>query len=267
MNNRVMPSYRTLLRTLLAVLLLSITTAAVSRADGDPSALWDIVHGRCVPDQLVHDAPAPCAMVDLGGGSAVLKDLVGATQFLLIPTERISGIEDPVILAPGVPNYFAAAWRARSFVDERAGSTLPRDWVSLAINSAFARSQNQLHIHVDCVRPDVHDALDEHGAAVGPDWSAFPMPLAGHQYDAMSISGADLDAIDPFALLAHGVAGAGQDMAARTLVVVGSIGADGRPGFVILTDRADAATGDLAEGEQLQDHDFCRRLAAAAPGK
>ncbi|MDT5070787.1 MAG: CDP-diacylglycerol pyrophosphatase, partial [Mycobacterium sp.] len=64
MNNRVMPSYRTLLRTLLAVLLLSITTAAVSRADGDPSALWDIVHGRCVPDQLVHDAPAPCAMVD-----------------------------------------------------------------------------------------------------------------------------------------------------------------------------------------------------------
>jgi CDP-diacylglycerol pyrophosphatase len=56
-------------------------------------------------------------------------------------------------------------------------------------------------------------------------------------------------------------------MAARTLVVVGSVGADGRPGFVILTDRADAATGDQAEGEQLEDHDYCQRLAAAAPGK
>jgi CDP-diacylglycerol pyrophosphatase len=56
-------------------------------------------------------------------------------------------------------------------------------------------------------------------------------------------------------------------MGARTLVVVGSVDADGRPGFVVLADRADAATGDRAEGEQLQDHDFCPSLAAAAPGK
>jgi CDP-diacylglycerol pyrophosphatase len=56
-------------------------------------------------------------------------------------------------------------------------------------------------------------------------------------------------------------------MAARTLVVVGSVDADGRPGFVVLTDRADAVTGDRAEGEQLQDHDFCPSLAATAPGK
>ncbi len=242
-------------------------TAGVSRADGDPGALWRIVHDQCVPDQLAHGDPAPCAEVDLGGASSVLKDLVGATQFLLIPTQRVTGIEDPAVLVPGAPNYFAAAWRARSFVDERAGATLPREWVSLAINSASARSQDQLHIHVDCIRPDVHAALSEHGAAVGPDWTPFPVPLAGHRYDAMSISGEDLDAANPFVLLADGVPGAREDMASRTLVVVGSLGADGRPGFVILTDRADAATGDQAEGEQLQDHDSCPRLAAAAPGK
>ncbi|TQR80388.1 CDP-diacylglycerol diphosphatase, partial [Mycobacterium hodleri] len=40
-------------------------------------------------------------------------------------------------------------------------------------------------------------------------------------------------------------------MPGRDSVVVGSVGADGRPGFVILTDRADPATGDQAAGEEL----------------
>jgi CDP-diacylglycerol pyrophosphatase len=251
---------------LLLSLVIALACPGIGRA-ADPGALWHIVHDQCVPDQLAHADPRPCAMVDVDAGSAVLKDLVGATQFLLIPTERSSGIEDPAILEPAAPNYFAAAWRARSFVDERAGAQLPRDWLSLAINSAYARSQDQLHIHVDCVRPDVHDALAEYGGAVGPDWAPFPVALAGHQYDAMSIGGDDLGAANPFALLADGLAGARDDMAARTLVAVGSVDADGRPGFVVLTDRADAATGDRAEGEQLQDHDFCPSLAATAPGK
>jgi CDP-diacylglycerol pyrophosphatase len=243
------------------VWLVAVGSAGPARADGDPGALWRIVEGHCVPNQVAHRDPAPCAAVELGGsrgGWAVLKDLVGATQFLLIPTQRTSGIEDPVILAPDAPNYFAAAWKARSFVDERAGSRLPRDQLSLAINSTFARSQDQLHIHVDCVAPEVHTALTQYGAAVGTGWAPFPVPLAGHRYDAIRIADVDLDQVNPFVLLADGVAGARDDMAARTLVVVGSVDADGGPGFVVLTDRADAATGDLAEGEQLQDHDNCR---------
>ena len=252
---------------LMVVVSLVVALATSATVHADPSALWNIVHGQCVPNQVAHDDPAPCARVDLGAGSAVLKDLVGETQFLLIPTERSPGIDDPAILAPAAPNYFAAAWQAKSFVDERAGVELPREWMSLAINSAYARSQNQLHIHVDCVRPDVHDALTRYGSSVGPGWAPFPVELAGHRYDAMSVSGDDLGQADPFDLLADGVAGAREDMASRTLVVVGSEDASGRTGFVILTDRADAATGDLAEGEELQDHDFCPRVAATLPGK
>jgi CDP-diacylglycerol pyrophosphatase len=109
--------------------------------------------------------------------------------------------------------------------------------------------------------------LREHAADVGPAWAPFPVPLAGHRYDAIAVDGEGLDAVNPFVLLADGVAGARDDMAARTLVVVGSVDADGRPGFIVLTDRADAATGDQAEGEQLQDHDSCQRLAATSPGK
>src|SRR5579864_3602279 len=242
-------------KTWTGVLLLALVAGACPAHAADPDALWKIVHDHCVPDQQQHGDPAPCARVDLGGGEdkgyTVLKDRVGATQFLLIPTAKITGIESPAILAPGATNYFAAAWRARPFVDERAGRTLPRDWMSLAINSEVGRSQNQLHIHIDCVRADVRDALREHAAEIGTTWALLTLRLEGHRYSAIAVSGDDLDAANPFTLLADGVAGAGADMGHETLVVVGVTRADGQPGFVILADHADPATGNNASGEEL----------------
>ena len=248
-----------LLRAAAAVLTAFAMAAGTPVAFADPNALWDIVNGQCVPDQRRAGEPAPCALVDLDGGEprgyAVLKDLVGATQFLLIPTARIAGIESPEILAADAPNYFADAWRARSYVEQRAGRGLPRDWMSLAINSSAARSQNQLHIHIDCVRADVRDALAARAADIGPTWAPLSVPLAGQSYRAMAVDGDELDA-NPFRLLADGLA-AGDSMGAQTLVVVGSTGADGRPGFVLLAGRADAAAPGSGHGEDLQDHVAC----------
>lgn len=260
--------FRRRLAILAAVVLAALPSAGISAAQGDPNALWNIVNGQCVPDQRQHGDPAPCAQVDLGAGEenghAVLKDLVGPLQFLLIPTGRITGIESQELLAPDAPNYFAAAWRARSFVEERAGRTVPRDWMSLAINSEKARTQTQFHIHVDCLRADVHEALVQHSSGIGTEWTAFPVPLAGHRYSAIAVASEDLDAVNPFVLLADGVPGARTAMGDQTLVVVGTVGPDGEPGFVILADHADDATGDRASGESLQDHQTC---AAPTIGK
>lgn len=233
------------------ILLLLFAAMAVSARAADPSALWHIVHGRCVPDQLTHHDPAPCTQVNLAGGYAVLKDLVGKTQFLLIPTTRVSGIEDKAILAPNAPNYFAEAWHARHDVDQRAGREMPRDDIALAINSVYGRTQNQLHIHVDCIRPDVRSALQQHEAAIGPKWAAFPVPLAGDRYRAIRITGAELGATNPFQLLASIVPQ--PQMRSHTLVVVGATFA-GKPGFILLDDRADLAAGNTGSGELLQDH-------------
>lgn len=223
----------------LIALLLALPGPSCSAAD--PNALWQIVGGLCVPDEQQSHSPKPCAQVDLAGGYAVLKDIVGDTQFLLIPTTRVSGIESPEILAPGAPNYWAAAWQARQFVDERAHRELPRDDISLAINSVDNRSQNQLHIHVDCVRADVQAALREHAGAVGTNWAPFPVKLVGHDYLAMRIDHPDLMHANPFLLLADGITGARADMGQYTLVVVG------RPdGFVVLA--------GYGWGEGLQDH-------------
>ena len=99
--------------------------------------------------------PKPCERVDLAGGVeqgvAILKDLVGVAQMLAIPTRRITGIEDPQMLAPNAPKVFAAAWSAKPLVEGRLNRALPREAVALAINSKWARSQEQLHVHVDCV--------------------------------------------------------------------------------------------------------------------
>jgi CDP-diacylglycerol pyrophosphatase len=242
---------------LLAVLAVS---GCMPSAAADPNALWDIVNGQCVPDQQNRDNPAPCALVDLHDGEvrgyAVLKDLVGATQYLLIPTERIDGIESPQVIAADAPNYFADAWHARSFVEQRAGRALPRDWMSLAINSADARTQNQLHIHIDCMRADVHQMLAAHADDIGSTWAPFPVPLVGQQYRAMAVWADQLDAVNPLAALADGLA-PGDTMAAQTLVVAGIADAGGRPGFALLAGRADPVDPASGSGEDLQDHVSC----------
>jgi len=260
------PEYRRVPRGLNWILLaLTFIVAAggvtAGQANADPNALWTIVHDQCVPDQEASSDPAPCSLVDLdageSGGYAVLKDLVGATQFLVIPTDQISGIESTILLEPDAHDFFAAAWRARSFVDARAGVDIPRDWISLAINSAVARTQNQMHIHVDCVRADVRETLSQHITDVGSDWAPFPEPLRGHRYLAMAVEGENLDAANPVQLLAQRVSGAREDMGCETLVVVGTYLRDGQPGFILLSDHADPATGNLGAGEELQDHTTC----------
>ena len=239
---------------LAVMLVLSSNTGA--RADRD--VLWDIVHGQCVPDEQMYSDPEPCAMVALQDGVeqgyAVLKDKRGKTQFLLIPTARITGIEDPELLEPGAPNYFAAAWQARTYVENRAGRPLPRDGIGLAVNSKPERTQDQLHIHIDCLRTDVRDVLREHASRIGDRWAPFDAPLVGQRYMAMRILGEELGQADPFRLLADGVPGAKEDMAQHTLVVTGATFADGGPGFIILDGRADPAAPGSGNGEDLQDH-------------
>jgi CDP-diacylglycerol pyrophosphatase len=243
------------------VLLLACRASAA-----DPDALWNIVHGQCVPnEERTHD-PAPCAAVDLAGGDArgfaVLKDRRGATQYLLIPTARISGIESPVLLSPDAPSYWQDAWDARRYVSDRAGRELPRDAVGLAINSAHARTQEQLHIHVDCLRPDVRDTLRQHASEIGREWAVLDVDLAGHRYRAMRVMGEELGTTDPFRLLVEGGV-ASTDMGGQTLVVAGAVFPGEGDGFVILADRFDPITGDFASGESLLDHS-CALAAGAA---
>jgi len=249
---------------LLALALLITAFRAPAATDlppppphADGQALWKIVHGKCVPDQETAGQPAPCVKVDLSGGEAkgyaVLKDIHGAEQYLVMPTLDITGIEDSRLLEPSDPNWFAHAWAAKTFVDARIGRTTPRDWMAVSVNSLYGRSQDLLHLHVDCLTPVARTAIDALAPTLGKSWSAKPFEVVGHRYLAMRMEG-DVPAADPFLLLAKGVPGARAQMGAWTLVMAG-VEVRGRPGFVLLAGRADPLQGEGASGEILQDHD------------
>jgi CDP-diacylglycerol pyrophosphatase len=237
--------------------LAACVVPAAGRA-ADPSALWKIVNEKCVPHEQAARDPSPCTSVNLSQGVdkgfVVLKDINGVAQFLLLPTARIGGIEDPLILAADATNYWDAAWQARYYVEGRLHTNLPRDGFALAINSAFGRTQDQLHIHVDCIGVGVRDALRANLAGIGEKWLQFPVPLAGDTYRSIRINQETLEGLNPFRVLADGDQAAAADMGRHTLVLVGETFADGSNGFVLLDDTADLAAGDRASGELLEDH-------------
>jgi CDP-diacylglycerol pyrophosphatase len=243
-------------RLLRALLVVAAVAGAASVACADRLGLWHVVHDQCVAGFIASNDPSPCRSIHFEGsterGDAVLKDLVGTTQFLVIPTTRVTGIEDPAVLAPDAQNYFADAWDAIDFVSRAARVQLPRDDLSLAINAPIARSQDQLHIHVDCVRADVRDALHRMAGSIGTTLAPLPDALAGRRYRAMRIDGYDLAPTNPFRVLA--ASGGAGEMGSHTLVVVGMTFGTA-PGFILLDGRADLLHGDPGNGEDLQDHD------------
>jgi CDP-diacylglycerol pyrophosphatase len=244
----------------LALAIVLAVTAFAPAACADPNVLWNIVHGECAPGAAATGDPSPCLAVDLAAGYAVLKDRTGATQVLVIPTAKVTGVEDGAVTAPGAPNYFRYAWAARRYVQAMAGRIIPRDELSLAVNSMYGRSQNQLHIHVDCVRADVRATLKADLDHIGPAWAPIDVGVSGRHYEAMRIGGDDLGARNPFDLLARGDPAARADMGLETLLVAPVVLADGAPGFVLLADRA--SPGDAGSAEELQDHD-CKVLQGA----
>jgi len=244
---------------------LSLALLIITKQTINAGALWSIVHDRCLPGMEKDNNPSPCVSVDLSRGESdgfvVLKDDTGNTQYLLIPTGKIAGIESSAILDPGSPNYFAEAWAATSLVNRKLHFTLPRTDFALAINSVSGRSQNQLHIHVDCIQPKIRLALTRIEPEIGAKWQTLPVNLARHVYRAMWLPGTDLGDRNPFQLLAESLHHPAQEMGRHTLVLVGDK-RDGQDGFILLDSQAPYLAAAIApwlklglgSGEELEDH-------------
>ena len=245
----------TILICVSTVFVPNVALVSAKPPQGNPDALWTMVNDKCVKDEIQNHDPYPCLQADLSQGVekgyALLKDRNGMTQLLLIPTAKIAGIESPEILRPEAANYFAEAWHARAFLEALAHKPVPRTAISLAINSKFSRSQNQLHIHIDCVRQDLSEMLRV--ATIGDKWAPLDFADSGHHYMAIYVEGDELS-VNPFKLLADEVPGAKEHMEQQTLVVIGATSKEGQPGFIILESHVDRGTDNLAHGEELQDH-------------
>lgn len=231
-----------------AVWLIALAGIGGAQA-GNPHALWQIVHGQCVPHAEQHDGTGPCAVVDENAGYALLKDLRGPLQYLLIPTARIHGIESPALLAPNAQHYVALAWRARWVMAKRFGHPIPDDDILLALNSHYGRSQDQLHIHISCIDPGVKKQLERNKAAIQRYWHLLPVRLAGHRYIARRVSPAELRTTGAVHLLAH-YDDARRHMGAYGLALTDVDGI----GLVLLATHVDRPIGNFGSTEELDSH-------------
>ena len=155
-------------------------------------------------------APFPCLKVDLSSGEergyVVLRPPL-LDDLIVAPTREIVGIEDPFLQLAGAPNYFNAAWRARSFLRGADGRTPERDEIALVANSAVVRTQDQLHIHVGCLKSPPRRML----AAAAPNvpigkWVRIGDVVPHAMFWGMRIRGTDLSDIEPFSLAAEAIA-------------------------------------------------------------
>ncbi len=214
-------------------------------------ALWRIVERGC--NGRGPHAADPTLQCEGRRGYAVLKDRCGATHFLLIPTARRVGVEARALQSPTEPNYFAWAWRERTHTLRaarvRSGVTVPDDDVGLAVNSRYARSQEQLHIHIDRIDPGLRVLL-----------RALPTPLPagatlewnGHRYRVDRV--ADLTQ-SPFRIAARDWGARTRDERARLTIAVVH---DGDRGFLVLSDAATWWRLDRGHAEELLEPRRCR---------
>lgn len=238
----------------LAVAALGMLAAEPARADRN--LLWNIVNFKCLRHLTKSEAPIPCDSVDVSKGwdrgVAFLKDFDGVGRMLAIPTHRVSGIEDPALLTPEEPNYFASAWGARGDVAFRLRQGLPREAVAITVNSMVSRSQDQLHLRIDCVDKDIAAVLASYNGALDTQWRVMTVDLKGRRYWARKLELDDLSDVSPFRLLADGIDGAKTEMGLWSVAAVGA-NFSGKPGFILLADRAEPTGGGHAE--DLQDRD------------
>ena len=201
-------------------------------------ALRQIVQTQCVLGWKQHHNPAPCERVSLydpnasDAGYAVLQDPAGGAHYLLVPTQTMAGLESSELLDPDAPNYFAEAWRAHDVLAKSIGHTVPRTDIGLVVNTERTRAYDQFHIHIECLRTDVADALRAASPRITDTWA--PVNLGATVFQAMRIASDSLDGSNLYESLAALKPGVAQRLRDYTLIAVGAQFETG-PGFIILT--------------------------------
>ena len=177
-------------------------------------ALWQVVRA-CVADYKLTGAPFPCLEVNISGGEARGDVVLRAPlqdETLLVPTRKITGVEDPFLQSPEAPNYFDAAWRARTYLKTADGRAPERDDIALIVNSIIVRGQDQLHIHIGCLLPYARRSI----AAAAPkipmeEWARVGAVMPHTMFWGYRIRGSDLAKVEPVSPRRPGFCWQGQE--------------------------------------------------------
>lgn len=241
---------RRLVITLVTMVVLVTVGCAYIALNHSKNAdqLWKIVSQQCVPGQVKKNDPSPCRQVNIQDGYVVLKDRNGPLQFLLMPVAKITGVESQSLLNPATPNFLAEAWRARHFMEEKRGAIIDDRVYSLAINSRWGRTQDQLHIHISCLRPDIRQQLDALSSRLNDKWQTER--LGSHDYLVRIVSRDEFKRTSPFIRIANELPGARDNMGSYGIAIAAL--EDGKR--VLMVVKRNLLLLNRASAEELQDH-------------
>ena len=169
----------------------ALATFSAAAATQNCEALWRVVQ-MCRINYEITGVAFPCLEANVTDGVqrgyVILRPPVGDPDIILSPTRKISGIEELGLAADGAPNYFDMAWSARSVLAREGRAPIAREDVALAVNSALARTQDQLHIHIGCLAKDVKETMAAVALELSPNhWRRLNRPIKGMQFWARTI--------------------------------------------------------------------------------
>ena len=156
-----------------------------------------------------------CREYDATNRYVIVKDNAPTKPeaYLLIPTMKVTGIDDEQVFVAPYVNLWANAWDQSERYPGWGGRR-----IGMAINSAHARTQDQLHVHISCVDPKVAQMLDDKAKENGGKPYTIDLPPANHSYRVTTVN--DLtDGESPF-WVAKRDAATGEDMANKSVAVV-----------------------------------------------
>ncbi len=181
-----------------------------------PDALWALA--KCCSKTL--SGNRDCREYDPRYDYIILKDNAPTKtdSYMIIPTRRVTGIEDRLVFSMPFLDFWEYGWeRSRQYPGVAAWRT------GMAINSARSRSQNQLHIHISCVRSDVSKILAENDKEIGTyptEVTMLQMPPHNNTYRVLKVSRLSGDR-SPFIVI-QAIPSVAMHMAEQSIAVVGS---------------------------------------------
>lgn len=217
---------------------------------GGRDGLWRNVQQRCLVSTAAHP---DCAQVDQSRGLVLYKDAIGKSHYLVIPARTVTGVDDAKAWDGAGANPWAFGWAARGIVGQSLGKAVPDDMLGLAINSRTSRSQDQLHIHLDCISTAARALVNGAAGPIGTGWTA--LRLDGKPVRAMFVpASAPVLAVDPFQLVRDGAKGsATAPPPDRGIFVTYMDDRQGRAGFVVVDQPVDAAAGSNGHASDFLD--------------
>ena len=218
--------------------------------------LRQVTVGLCEPNARLTGLPAPCSQVVRDPGFAVLRAPGERQHFILVPLRPLRGLESPALWQPDQPNWFGWAWRQRWYLSAWGEAPVADAQIALALNAPSGRSQDQLHVHLACLRPALRQQLWQLAPDIDEHWRALPVDLAGSRYQARRLSETQLLAADFFPALARQPPYPLPDPR-LSLAVVALPSQDASRQFLLLAGRAGSQSGDQGSAERLLAAD-CR---------